>query len=128
MYVKAAKQGHPDAADAGRKLLDSEEYKRKQHRLSQHEHYDLGYQSPLGKTIIIEVTLNYAANVYLLKGDDYQKYVDCEGCSYYGGRATQSPYRLKIPETGFWHLVIDNGDDDMDGIITSVHTRTISDY
>ena len=126
LYLEAAKLGHPTAADTGKALLELMQLEQKIHRLSQHEHYDLGFQIPIGETIIVEVTLNYSANVYLMEEDDYEKYRECDNFSYYGGRATQSPYRVKIPHTGSWHLVIDNGDDDMTGIITSVHTRTFN--
>ena len=126
LYLEAAKLGHPHAADVGKKLLDSMVAEQKMHRLTQHEHYDLGYQMPNGKTIVVEVELNYSANVYLMDNDDYRKYKECDNFSYYGGKATQSPYRIKIPHSGFWNLVIDNGDDDMTGIHTSVHTRTFN--
>ncbi len=126
LYLEAAKMGHPAAADVGKKLIDLMIAQQKIHRLTQHKHYDLGYQIPIGETILVEVTLNYSANVYLMEDDDYNKYVDCDNFSYYGGRATQSPYRIKIPHTGSWHLVIDNGDNDMTGIIASVHTRTFN--
>ena len=126
LYIEAAKMGHPTAAEMGKKLIDLMMAEQKLHRLTQHNHYDLGFQVPIGETIIVEVTLNYSANVYLMEEDDYDKYKACENFSYYGGRATQSPYRLKIPHTGSWHLVIDNGDDDMTGIIASVSTRTFN--
>lgn len=126
LYIEAAKMGHPTAAEMGKNLLDLMMAEQKMHRLSQHEHYDLGYQIPIGKTIIVEVTLNYSANVYLMQEEDYNSYIECKDFSYYGGRATQSPYRIKIPHSGFWHLVIDNGDNDMTGINTSVHTRTFN--
>ena len=118
--------GHPTAADAGKALLELMQLEQKVHRISQHEHYDLGYQMPIGETIIVEVTLNYSANVYLMESDDYDKYTECDNFSYYGGRATESPYRIKIPHSGFWHLAIDNGDDDMTEIITSVYIRTFN--
>jgi TPR repeat protein len=126
LYLEAAKFGHPAAAEAGKSLIELMQLEQKLHRLSQHEHYDLGYQIPIGETIVVEVTLNYSANVYLMESDDYDNYRECENFSYYGGRATQSPYRIKIPNSGFWHLVIDNGDEDMTGIVTSVHTRTFN--
>lgn len=126
LLLEAAKMGHPEAADRAKKLIDLLVLEQKMHRLTQHEDYDLGFQIPIGETIIVEVTLNYSANVYLMEDDEYDKYKECENFNYYGGRATQSPYRVKIPSTGHWHLVIDNGDDDMTGIITSVRTRTLN--
>ena len=126
LYLEAAKLGHPTAADVGKALLELMQLEQKIHRLSQHEHYDLGFQSTYGHTVVVEVTLNYSANVYLMSSEDYAKYRECDNFSYYGGRATQSPYRIKIPHSGSWHLVIDNGDEDMTGIITSVGTRTFN--
>ena len=126
LFLEAAKMGHPTAADVGKKLLDLIVAEQKLHRLTQHEHYDLGYQSVIGRTVLIEVTLNYSANVYLMDNNNYRSYTACEDFSYYGGRATQSPYRIKIPHSGVWQLVIDNGEDDMTGIITSVQTRTFN--
>lgn len=126
LYVEAAKMGHPNAAAAGQALIALMALEQKLHRLSQHNHYDIGFQVIYGQTIIVEVTLNYSANVYLMEDDDYDNYRQCENFSYYGGRASQSPYRVKIPHTGHWHLVIDNGDDDMTGIYASVQTRTFN--
>ena len=125
LYIEAAKMGHPLAADMGKKLLDLMQEEQRIHRLTQHEHYDIGFQYPIGETIIVEVELNYSANIYLCEGDAYDNYLEGENFSYYGGRATQSPYRVKIPGPGHWHLIIDNGDEDMTGIRTSVHTRTL---
>lgn len=126
LFLEAAKMGHPTAAECADALIKLVNLEKKNHRLSQHDHYDIGYQLPIIKTIIVEVTLNYSANVYLMEEEDYEKYCNCESFSYYGGRATQSPYRVKIPKAGHWHLVIDNGDDDMTGIITSVKTRAFN--
>lgn len=127
LYLEAAKMGHPTALDSGKALLDWMAAEQKEHRMSQHEHYDLGFLAPIAETIIVEVELNYSANIYLLEDENYEKYLDCDDYTYYGGLATVSPYRIKIPHSGFWHLAIDNGDDDMTGIITSVYTRTIRD-
>lgn len=131
LWIEAAKLGHPTAAERGKQVLDRlqaelELHKLavKTHRLSQHDHYDLGYQMPIGETIIVEVELNYSANVYLMDNDNYDLYTEGDDFEYYGGRATQSPYRIKIPHSDFWHLVVDNGDEDMTGIISTVHTRT----
>ncbi len=133
LWIEAAKMGHPTAANRGKQVLDNlqaelelQKLAVKTHRLSQHNHYNLGYQMPIAETIIVEVDLNYSANVYLMNEDNYALYTDGDNFEYYGGRANQSPYRIKIPYSDFWHLVVDNGDDDMTGIISTVHTRTFN--
>lgn len=123
LLIQAAKMGHPRAGEMAKKVLDLWQEELKQ---SEHESYDLGYQSTYGKMVIVEIELNYSANCYLVDDDNYDNYNNHDRFSYYGGRATQSPYRIKIPHSGIWHLIIDNGEDGMDGIITSVHTRTLN--
>ncbi len=128
MWLDAANAGHQDALDVGKQVLANLQSAQKLHRLTQHAHYDLGYQMTIGQTVIVEVTLSHQANVYLVDSMGYQHYLQMENFTYYGGRATETPYRIKIPYSGSWHLVIDDGDNDMTFISTSVHTRTLSDY
>jgi hypothetical protein len=66
--------------------------------------FDLG-QRQRGE--IVEVTLTSGANVQLMNNENFSCYKSGKKCRYYGGLATRSPYRLAIPETGAWHLVID---------------------
>jgi hypothetical protein len=58
---------------------------------------------------IVEVTLDHAANVLLLDPSNYSAYQQRCAFRYWGGHATQSPFRIAAPHAGRWHLVIDLG-------------------
>jgi hypothetical protein len=58
---------------------------------------------------IVEVTLDHAANVQLLDPSNYLAYKEGQPYRYYGGHVTQSPYPLRAPHAGQWHLVVDLG-------------------
>lgn len=94
-----------------------------------HYSYPLGYIQILGflghAAVRVHVTLNYAANVFLVNDINYSSYKDGLPYSYYGGYATSSPVVLSIPSTGNWYLIVDNGGDSMSGIFCSVSTETI---
>ena len=63
----------------------------------------------LGPDDVVEVTLDHAANVQLLDASNYQNYRNGRPFHYYGGHVTQSPFQLRPPHSGHWHLVIDLG-------------------
>ena len=92
-----------------------------------HYNYDLGYISFGGwfepAAVSAIVSLNYATNVMLLDASNYQRYISGLNYSYHGGHVTSSPVNLPIPTPGHWHLVVDNGGDDMYGIDCQVHTK-----
>ena len=52
LFLEAAKLGHPTAADAGKNLLDVMIAEQKLHRLTQHEHSELGFLYLMGNTIL----------------------------------------------------------------------------
>ncbi len=59
---------------------------------------------------VVEVTLDHAANVQLLDADNYERYRQGELYHYHGGGyVTQSPFHIRAPQAGRWHLVIDLG-------------------
>lgn len=59
---------------------------------------------------VVEVTLaGNAANVLLLDPDNFQNYRQGKSCTYYGGYARTTPFRIEAPQAGRWHLVIDLG-------------------
>ena len=59
---------------------------------------------------VIEVTLaGNAANVLLLDEGNFQNYRQGKPYDYFGGYVRTSPYRIKAPRPGHWHLVIDLG-------------------
>ena len=63
----------------------------------------------LGPDDVIEVTLDHPANVQLLDPVNFERYRRGEEYHYYGGYVTQSPFRIRPPSQGRWHLVIDLG-------------------
>lgn len=58
---------------------------------------------------VVEVALDHAANVQLLDPSNFLAYQERRPYRYHGGHATQSPFRIKAPHAGNWHLVIDLG-------------------
>lgn len=93
-----------------------------------HDTYDLGWQSPpytYDDILIVEVDLGNIANVYLMEDSDYQDYLACRPFSYYGGRQTQTPVRIKIPSFGHWYVIIDNDGDSVAGLYSACRTRVI---
>lgn len=69
-------------------------------------HYDLGQRSG-GE--IVEVTLGTAANVRLLDSFNFNIYRQGGQYNFHGGYVTRSPYSVRVPTTGHWHVVIDLG-------------------
>ncbi|MDE1158890.1 MAG: DUF1883 domain-containing protein [Neorhizobium sp.] len=67
-------------------------------------HYDLTMQRA-GSTI--EITLNAVANVRLMTSANFQRFTELLDFQYVGGVARKSPVKLAIPETGHWHLIVD---------------------
>ncbi len=59
---------------------------------------------------IVEVTLRRnAANVRLLDSSNFQNYKSGRRHIFYGGYVKKSPYKVKVPRSGSWHVVIDLG-------------------
>jgi hypothetical protein len=58
---------------------------------------------------VVEVTLSSAANVILLDYTNLHKYKNSMEYDYYGGHATLSPYRVTVPRTGTWYVIVDLG-------------------
>ncbi|MCQ4629962.1 DUF1883 domain-containing protein [Shinella lacus] len=67
-------------------------------------HYDLDMQR--GGTTI-EITLSAVANVRLMSHANFDLFKNARQHKFLGGVAKQSPIRLKIPENGHWHVVVD---------------------
>ncbi len=57
----------------------------------------------------IEVLLSGAANVQLLDDANFALYREGKQFHYFGGLARTSPFTLKAPRSGHWHIVIDLG-------------------
>lgn len=57
---------------------------------------------------VVEITLSgNAANIRLLDNSNFEFYRIGRQHRYIGGLARQSPVRLRIPNSGHWHVVID---------------------
>ena len=68
-----------------------------------HSQFDIGPEN----TVI--VTLDKQANVRLMDDINFQRFRGGRQCTYYGGRAVTSPFRVSPPHRGRWNLVIDLG-------------------
>lgn len=56
---------------------------------------------------MVEITLSSGANVRLMDSSNFSNYRNGRQNRYYGGLAKQSPIRLTIPNSGYWHVVVD---------------------
>lgn len=127
MWAAAAKLGHPSAENKRKELFAQVQGRRKAHRAKNHICHDIGFQMPIGAYIVAEVTLNKAANAYLVTAQGYQSYLagnDFQSSG--GGYITQSPYRIRIPSSNHWYVIIDNGDEEITGITATVNVKTES--
>lgn len=58
---------------------------------------------------MVAVILDNAANVMLLDPSNYLAYQERRSYRYHGGHATQTPFRIRAPHAGKWHVVVDLG-------------------
>lgn len=75
-----------------------------------------------GKTVTIEV--NIQANVLLMEDDDFNRFRTNRRHNHYGGLTRLTPYRINVPHSGYWNIVIDL--DGFDGPVS--HSINISRY
>ncbi|WP_315803018.1 DUF1883 domain-containing protein [Bradyrhizobium sp. SZCCHNS3002] len=69
-------------------------------------HNDLGY---LTGGQVVEVSLDHVANVRLMDASNFHSYQRGDQHRYFGGEARRSPVRLRVPQSGHWHVAIDLG-------------------
>jgi hypothetical protein len=62
---------------------------------------------PMGS---VQVSLDNPANVYLLTDKNYERYCGSGDFEYFGGKVKESPFWIRAPQEGDWHLVIDTED------------------
>lgn len=122
-WSEAAKLGHPSAQQRRDAVFAKVQVMRRNHRTKNHICHDLGFQMTTGPTMVVEITLNQAANAYLVNAQGYQNYLNGNNFSYQGGYATQSPYRIKIPSSNHWYVIVDNGDDPISGVVSSAKVK-----
>ena len=58
---------------------------------------------------VVEVSLDYPANVQLLDPVNFEKYRNRQTYRYHGGYVTDAIFRIRAPHEGHWHLVVDLG-------------------
>lgn len=58
---------------------------------------------------VVRVTLDKQANVKMMDGTNFRRYRDGQGHQYYGGLVKVSPYNLRPPYRGRWHVTVDLG-------------------
>lgn len=122
-WGEAAKLGHPSAEQRRNEEFAKIQSKRQDHRARNHICHDIGFQMTTGPSLVAEVTLNQAAYVYLVNAQGYQNYLRGGDFSYHGGYASQFPYRVRIPTSNHWYVIVDNGDDSITGITSSVKVK-----
>lgn len=69
----------------------------------------LHYEVDAGPGNVVRVTLDKQANVRLMDGHNFQRYRNGQGHEYYGGLAEVSPFNLRPPSHGRWHITVDLG-------------------
>ena len=70
-------------------------------------HEDLGHQQS-GAVVHVSLRGN-AANVLLLDSTNLGRYQRGQRYSYHGGQVKRSPFRVFVPRSGHWHVVVDLG-------------------
>jgi tetratricopeptide repeat protein len=123
-WGEAAKNGHPSAEQRKTEVFSKIQVQRRTHRAKNHILKDLGFQMTVGPGVYVEVTLNKPAYVYLVNALGYQNYLNGNEFTYQGGYATDSVYSLRIPTSNRWYIIVDNGDDDIDGITAVAKVRS----
>lgn len=69
-------------------------------------HNDLGN---LDGDEVVVVELSAAANVKLMDGSNFSAYRRGSRHEYFGGYVTSTPFRVRVPRRGRWHVAVDRG-------------------
>ena len=122
-WAEAAKLGHPFAAQRREDIFSKVQIERRSHRLRNHICHDLGFQMTTGPSMVVEVTLSQSANAFLVNAQGYQNYLNGKEFTHYGGYASSFPYRIKIPSSNHWYVIVDNGDLPITGITSRTKVK-----
>jgi hypothetical protein len=68
-----------------------------------HSEVDAGPGNP------VRITLDSQANVRLMDGHNFRRYRSGQSHNYYGGLAKVSPFYVRPPYRGRWHVTVDLG-------------------
>lgn len=72
----------------------------------------LHYNFTLTKDEVIEVNLSSQANVLLMDDSNYSEYRKKRDFEYIGGFVKATPFRIRPPNNGHWHVVIEGSNQD----------------
>jgi hypothetical protein len=72
-----------------------------------YQYFDLGSRKK-GEIVVVALRGD-SMNVRLLDSTNLSLYKHGKKHRYYGGHVTRSPYKVAIPSSGHWHVVIDRG-------------------
>ena len=122
-WAEAAKLGHPSATQRRNSVFAKVQVERRNHRARNHFCHDIGFQMTTGPNMVAEVTVSQPAYVYLVNAQGYQSYLNGDDFKFYGGYASSSPYRVLIPSSNHWYVIVDNGDGPIAGITSSVKVK-----
>ena len=122
-WAEAAKLGHPSATQRRNSVFAKVQVERRNHRARNHFCHDIGFQMTTGPNMVAEVTISQPAYVYLVNAQGYQSYLNGDDFKFYGGYASSSPYRVLIPSSNHWYVIVDNGDGPIAGITSSVKVK-----
>lgn len=67
------------------------------------------YLGNLDGNEMVVVELSAAANVKLMDRDNFSAYRRDSPHKYFGGYVTETPFRVRVPSRGHWHLTVDRG-------------------
>lgn len=123
LWAEADKLGHPSASSRRATIFSQIQSKRRAHRAKNHICIDLGFQMPMGSNVFAEVTMSGRGNAYLVNQQGYQNYLEGNTFRFRGGIVTESPYRIQIPSSNHWYLIIDNGDNPLDGLTATAKVK-----
>ena len=59
---------------------------------------------------VVQVEVSSPAHLYLMDEPSYGLYCADEEFEYYGETVRRSPYKIRPPHAGIWHLVIEQAD------------------
>ena len=69
----------------------------------------LHFELQSGPQRTVTVTLDKQANVKIMDEANFEHYKKGNGHKFHGGFATKSPFKVVLPSSGKWHVVIDLG-------------------
>lgn len=70
-------------------------------------HYNLGVLSG-GETVIVSLE-GQAANVLLMDSSNFSAFRQNGKYNYYGGYVERSPFRIGVPHSGHWFVIVNLG-------------------